>query len=926
MAKINTKPAVIHIALTLCLCVTVLRLLTTPTPALAATLSVTTSADSTVNDGDCSLREAIINANDNANTWTDCTGVGYGNDTISFAASVTTVTLSAPLPNITDAAGLTIDGLIPNGMVTLDGDGTYRVLSVDTGAILWLADLHIYDGQATGADGGAILNNGTLYLNNSFLSQNYAGQNGGAIFNASGSTVEITNSTLEFNQSNMDGGGIYNEGTLTVANSTLWENSANLAMSYYGGGIYNANGSTLTILNSTLSNNWNTNVFNASGGTFNFANTILANSDDCRNYGTIGTNTNNLIEYESNPALSCAGLDTIKDDPQLIQPTADNGGPTPTLALATGSLAIDAGDDAICAAAPINNLDQRGVARPQYTHCDIGAFEVDNLAPNDISISNTSVDENLPVGSFVGSLTTTDPDIGDTHTYNLQSGIPGCSAAGNSSFQIPPSSNQLQTAVIFDYETPPTSFSVCIRTTDSGGLTYEEPFTITINDVDDTAPSVNTILRQVPPTSPTNATTVTFRVTFSEDVQNVDGTDFNLVTTGTVTGGINTVIVQSASVYDVQVTGVSGDGTLSLGFATTNDIEDLSGNPLGPSPTIGIEELYTIDNSPIVVIVGGVVGNPDSLTIYDGGIYATQFTQLEIAYNVDANDLGGGSNTDDVTNPNNYLLLQTGPNGTYNTLNCAGYASNGNLPLGDDIQIMTNPVTYNNNGGAGPFVAVVTLNGGAPLPYGEYRLMICGTTSITDLVDNPLNGGTDSVLTFQVGVIAMPATGFAPGHQASLPIQHERLTYTSMGNLWLEIPRLNVSSDIIGVPLVETVWDVTWLGHDVGWLEGTAFPTWEGNTVITGHVWDAANRPGILSNLHKTRWNDKVIIHAWGWKYTYEVRTVDTLVKPEDTRLLTKHEDLDWVTLVTCRGYDEQSESYSWRTVVRAVLVKVEME
>jgi len=589
-------------------------------------------------------------------------------------------------------------------------------------------------------------------------------------------------------------------------------------------------------------------------------------------------------------------------------------------------LAIDAGDDAICAAAPIGNLDQRGVARPQYTHCDIGAYELDNLAPNDISISNTSVDENLPVGSLVASLTTTDPDIGDTHTYNLQSGILGCNGVDNSSFQIPSGTNHLQTAVIFDYETPPTSFSVCIRTTDSGGLTYEESFTITINDVDDSAPSVNSILRQAPPTSPTNATTVTFRVAFSEDVQNVDGIDFNLVMTGTVTGGINAVIVQSASLYDVQVTGVSGDGTLSLSFAVANDIEDLSGNPLGPNPPIGIQEIYTIDNSPIVVIVGGVVGNPDSLTIYDGGIYATQFTQLEITFNVDANDLGGGSNSDDVTNSDNYILLQTGPNGMYDTPDCAGYASNGNLPLGDDIQIMTNPVTYNNNGGAGPFVAVVTLNSGTPLPYGEYRLMICGTTSITDLVGNPLNGGTDSVLTFQVGVTAMPATGFAPGHHTFLPIQHEALTYTSMGDLWLEIPRFIVYTDIIGVPFVEGVWDVTWLGRDVGWLEGTAFPTWEGNTAITGHVWDATNRPGIFSNLHEMSWNDQVIIHAWGLKYTYEVRTVNTTVKPTDTRLLTKHEGLDWLTLVTCQGYDEQSEGYGWRTVVRAVLVKVETE
>ncbi len=46
------------------------------------------------------------------------------------------------------------------------------------------------------------------------------------------------------------------------------------------------------------------------------------------------------------------------------------------MALRAGSGAIDAANDAMCAAAPVNSLDQRGVPRPQGAHCDIGAFEV----------------------------------------------------------------------------------------------------------------------------------------------------------------------------------------------------------------------------------------------------------------------------------------------------------------------------------------------------------------------------------------------------------------------------------------------------------------------------------------------------------------------------------------------------------------------
>jgi hypothetical protein len=53
----------------------------------------------------------------------------------------------------------------------------------------------------------------------------------------------------------------------------------------------------------------------------------------------------------------------------------DNGGPTATMALGPGSAALDAGDDATCAAAPVNNLDQRGEVRPKGSRCDIGALE-----------------------------------------------------------------------------------------------------------------------------------------------------------------------------------------------------------------------------------------------------------------------------------------------------------------------------------------------------------------------------------------------------------------------------------------------------------------------------------------------------------------------------------------------------------------------
>ena len=65
----------------------------------------------------------------------------------------------------------------------------------------------------------------------------------------------------------------------------------------------------------------------------------------------------------------------------LLGPLSDNGGPTRTIPLLRGSLAIDAGDDAVCAAPPVSGVDQRGATRPQGAHCDIGAFEYTVINP-----------------------------------------------------------------------------------------------------------------------------------------------------------------------------------------------------------------------------------------------------------------------------------------------------------------------------------------------------------------------------------------------------------------------------------------------------------------------------------------------------------------------------------------------------------------
>ena len=144
-----------------------------------------------------------------------------------------------------------------------------------------------------------------------------------------------------------------------------------------------------------------------------------------------------------------------------------------------------------------------------------------------------------------------------------------------------------------------------------------------------------------------------------------------------------------------------------------------------------------------------------------------------------------------------------------------------------------------------------------------------------------------------------------------------------MGDLWLEIPKLSEKMNIVGVPqAADGRWDVSWLGDDAGWLNGSTYPTWDGNSVLTGHVYDAFGKPGPFVALNTLWWGDQVIIHAGSAEYVYAVRSVEQ-VAPDDTADMLQHEDSPWLTLVTCRGYDKASNSYLYRVLVRAVLVEV---
>ncbi len=285
-----------------------------------------------------------------------------------------------------------------------------------------------------------------------------------------------------------------------------------------------------------------------------------------------------------------------------------------------------------------------------------------------------------------------------------------------------------------------------------------------------------------------------------------------------------------------------------------------------------------------------------------GEITNVDITQIIATFSESVLDPIGNTDPDDVTNPDNYSLILD--------------------PALSAMPISIDSVVYQ----AASRTATVSVNGGLPLGPGAYEFTIQGTPSIQDLQGNPLDGngdgtgGDDYTLGFSILPDRLPETGYPPGKQSPLPDQTESRSYPATG-LRLMIPKLGKDLGIVGVPLVDTEWKVDWLGSSIGYLEGSAFPTWKGNTILTGHVYLQNGLPGPFVNIDKLKYGDQIQIEAWGLIHTYMV-VETTFLEPNSPEAL-KHSDQDLVTLITCRKFDQESGLYLYRTVVRAVLISV---
>jgi hypothetical protein len=329
--------------------------------------------------------------------------------TVTFSDSLAGQTITLLSGPLTLGKNVTIDGSAAPGL-TISGNNADRVFIVNAGTTATIKHLTVTDGYGWQLAGG-ILNNGVLTLDHVLLTGNTMATNagdfwqgGGGIYNGDGATLHLIDSSVTDNQAAWSGGGVYSFfnttttivrstisgnvsndvggairslGDMTITNSTL---SGNRSTGWHGGAIFHTDGD-MEIASSTIANNigpdWAPSAvfigsFSTAVPTLKLTNTIITGNQwyACEQHaaGTVVLTSggNNLIQDGS---CSPVASDIITPNAQ-IGALANNGGPTLTHALLSGSPAIDAANDLLCP-----ETDQRGITRPQGAHCDIGAYE-----------------------------------------------------------------------------------------------------------------------------------------------------------------------------------------------------------------------------------------------------------------------------------------------------------------------------------------------------------------------------------------------------------------------------------------------------------------------------------------------------------------------------------------------------------------------
>ncbi|WP_455209672.1 CFI-box-CTERM domain-containing protein [Kaarinaea lacus] len=294
--------------------ISVLPSLCLPMISLAATITVNTTNDDSVTNGNCTLREALFAAN-NDSVMDQC-DAGSGDDSVVFNSGVTgTILLNTSLPPIEENLTITGPGA---ALLAIDANGgAFTVLTIDSpgdNISVAISGLNITNANNSSDAGGVLVESGDTITFRSCQITNNIAANGAGIKN--NGTLTLNATLVSGNSATFLGGAILNLGTLNITNNSNIGaiNAMNVAGSY-GGGIYIHTGS-VSIANSTVAGN----EANGGGGIYNFAGSVSITNTSV--VGNTATNGGGGGIYNENVSSAV----TIITGSQILTNSAVNGG------------------------------------------------------------------------------------------------------------------------------------------------------------------------------------------------------------------------------------------------------------------------------------------------------------------------------------------------------------------------------------------------------------------------------------------------------------------------------------------------------------------------------------------------------------------------------------------------------------------------
>ena len=314
---------------------------------------------------------------------------------------------------------------------------------------------------------------------------------------------------------------------------------------------------------------------------------------------------------------------------------------------------------------------------------------------------------------------------------------------------------------------------------------------------------------------PTDASTLSFTVTFDAAVTGVSVSNFTVATTGSATGSL-TGVSGSGTSWTVTVAGVAGDGTLGLNLSNTSGIQDAQGNPLLATYNSG--QTFALDHT--APVVNGFNGNADTFVVGNSAIVLQPFLDTIVT---EANP-GGGTLTVQVANglPEDVLGLLTG--------GLAGgpiAVSNGTV-TDDGTTIGT--IAAGSNGVATPLIVSLSSGDTAAQVSALVSILSYSDTSATPIVatrtiDLTLSDGAGNISAVSTATVAIDHPPvITAGHStntdrtAALPIDpalqvSDADANWSGGRLVVQLSQNAVSTDTLSLPSISS---------SGIWLNGTA--------------------------------------------------------------------------------------------------------